>query len=141
MKRIAYIVLSVGCILTLTQIYTLTSQTFARAEIISTEPYLGECRRPSGRYEDCALLRAHVTFRDSSREEPIKAILDIGRDSGQLSAGSIVMVMYPSTTPEAAVLATLRRGWTIPLGVTAIGLVLLFLARNLASKKQKSGAP
>jgi hypothetical protein len=122
-KRIAPGILALGLLLLAGRFWQISQMQFQDGMVQSIEPYLGECRLKVGRMIPCERYRATVIFTPPGKISPISTVIEAGEKDRHLNVRDSVKVMYESSSPERAELATIAKGWTIPLTVFVIGVL------------------
>jgi hypothetical protein len=139
-KKIAGGFLAIGAVWLAIVAYSFSTREFVTATVEGIIPQSGECRRPSGRYQDCVQSRAVVNFSiaaptagsnrgASAGPNTVKAEIFIPARGVTLKAGDSVNVGYDPANPQDVILPNLRSVATAPLGLFLTALLVLGMER------------
>jgi hypothetical protein len=131
-RRVALPAAVVGTVWLLVSGISFFSRTFVTAKVEGIIPQSGECRRPSGRYQNCMQSRAVVLFDRRAAEgsaAPVRAEILIPEKKVSLAPGDSIMVGYREQNPHDVILPDVRAFATVPLGILFTSLMLLGLER------------
>ncbi len=103
----------------------ITSHKFVTAKIISVNETAGECRRVSGKSENCVTADVTVEFPIDRAGTLARGQIHLDHLTQAAQPGSEIKVMFKARRPETVKLADFSSGWKGPLGVFFIGSLIL----------------
>lgn len=123
-----------GLLLCCARAVEITSHKIVSAKILEIQQTDGECRRVSGKNEQCLAAKAKVEF-PINREGTLKTgEVYLERYLPNLLVGSEIKVMFKARKPETVKIADISSGWKGPVGIFFIGCLILFV--SAISKKK-----
>ncbi len=125
-----------GAILSGVKIVNILSTPLVRATIESVADVNGECRRVSGRKEQCVLQELSLTYvLPETDDRKIKSVL-VPRVPTKLQVGDTITIQVDPDAPTEPLVRTLSGGWGFRLGPLVAGLLILIVTSFKAPKKR-----
>lgn len=110
----------------------ITSHKFVNGKILTVSETSGECRRVSGKSENCIKANVEVEFPINRAGTLHKGQIYLEHLTQKIQPGAEIKVMFKARKPETVKLADFSSGWKGPLGIFFIGALILIVS----SKKQ-----
>lgn len=120
----AYGTTLIGAILLALQVMDLSRYDFIDGTVTAVTPYSGKCRLRMGKYIDCERVRGEVRYQSVRDGAERNASVELGERASLSIQGSSIKIMVRDDDPTSARLASISRGWSVPLGVLFVGLLL-----------------
>lgn len=124
LRMVAYGTTLAGFILLALQVIDLSRYSFLDGTVTSLTPYSGKCRLRMGKYIDCERIRGEVQYQSAADGSERLASIELGERATTPSQGSRIKIMVREDDPKSARLASISRGWSVPLGILVLGLLL-----------------
>jgi len=136
-KIINYIgiaILGSGILLAVYTAYSYQQNIFIEATVVSEVVIESECKRPSGRIEDCNAQLLTLHWLNPTNNSPMEATLQIEGQKGTLTVGSRITIKYPKNDPSKVSQLGMLSLWKTPLSMLFYGVLLLLLVKALGIK-------